>query len=81
MRDTTPASDERYFALLREKSAVERLDIAIRLTRSVRELAEAGIRALHPNASSDQIRAELAARLYGAAVADRLFPGLRCDDK
>lgn len=43
------------------------------LGRAVRELAVAGIRAAHPGVSEPQIAARLAARLYGADVARRLY--------
>ena len=79
MLDTAPASQARYFELLREKSPTERLAIAMRLTRSVRKLAEAGVRSRHPNASPTRVQAELAAVFYGDSVAERLFPGARRD--
>jgi hypothetical protein len=43
------------------------------LNRSVRELAVAGIRAARPDASPREVDAELAARMYGRQVADKLF--------
>ena len=43
------------------------------LTRSVRELAVAGIRAERPELTPRQVQARLAERLYGTAVARRLF--------
>ena len=73
MRDTTPEAQERYYALLVERGPIERLAISLRLTRSVRELAESSIRTLHPDATDDRIRQLLAERLYGTEVAERLF--------
>jgi hypothetical protein len=51
----------------------QRLAIAMSLSRVVRELAVAGIRSAHPNASKREVQAELAARMYGQEVAKRLF--------
>jgi hypothetical protein len=74
MQDTSPEAERRYYELLAAKSPMERLAIAVRLTNAVRTLAEAAIRARHPTATSDEVRAHLAERLYGRAVARRLFP-------
>lgn len=79
MRDTSPAAEQRYFELLRKQSPVERLATAERLSTAVRELAIADIRARHPGATSGEINRRLAERLYGRAVADRLFPTAQGD--
>jgi hypothetical protein len=75
MRDTSPEAEARYFELLAAKSGSERLAIAMRLTAMARNLAIASIRAEHPDASERAVRKHLALRLYGAEVAERLFPG------
>lgn len=46
-----------------------RLARALALSRSVRELAVAGIRARHPNADEAEIRVRLVVRLYGRDLA------------
>jgi methionine aminopeptidase len=73
VNDTTPAAQRRYDELLRGRSPAERLTIAMSLSRAIRRLAVAGIKAAHPNASSREVEAQLAARLYGAEIAKRLF--------
>jgi hypothetical protein len=73
MRDTTPEAEERYYALLAERGPIERLAISLRLTRSVRELAESAIRELYPHATEERVRWLLTERLYGTEVAERLF--------
>jgi hypothetical protein len=73
MRDTTPAGDDRYHQLLRARLPHERLEAAMGLSRAVRALAEAGIRARHPDADDAEVRIRLAARMYGRGVAARLF--------
>ena len=62
------------------RTPAERLVFAMSLSRAVRELAVAGIRASHPDASQRQVAAHLAARLYGVEAATRLF-GAVLDDR
>lgn len=45
----------------------------MRLSLGVRELALAGIRESHPEATEDELRVRLTVRLYGREVAQRLF--------
>jgi hypothetical protein len=77
--DTSPAAEARYHELLRSQSPAARLAQAAALTTSVRNLAIAGIRSRHPDASVDEVRIRLAVRLYGRGTALRLF-GLVPDD-
>ena len=73
MVDTSPEADARYHELLRRLSPERRLEAAIRLSSAVRELAVAGIRARHPEASEHELRVRLTVRLYGRSQARRLF--------
>lgn len=73
VNDTSPKAQARYEELLRAQTPAQRLAIAMSLTRAVRTLALAGIRAAHPDASAREVDARLAARMYGPAVAMRLF--------
>jgi hypothetical protein len=59
--------------LLRQQSPAQRLAIALSLSRAVRDLAVAGIRAAHPEATQREVDARLAERLYGPEIARRLF--------
>lgn len=81
MPDTSDPAQERYYELLGRQTPVARLAKAVSLSAVVRELAEAGIRSRDPEASPDVVRARLAARLYGSAVAARLFPGKKLADE
>ena len=72
MKDTRREADERYHALLRSQKPSDRLAQASALSRSVRDLALAGIRARHPHANDAELRARLIVRLYGRAIATRL---------
>jgi len=75
VEDTSPRATARYFDLLRQAGPAKRLAICASLTAAARELAVAGIRASHPDRdlSSAEIRADLAARIYGDEVACRMF--------
>ena len=73
MTDTPPAADARYHELLRRMSPERRLEAAVRLSTGVREMALAGIRQRHPQATAQELRIRLTVRLYGRACAERLF--------
>jgi hypothetical protein len=73
VNDTSPVAQRRYEELLRERTPAQRLGIAMSLSRAVRTMAVAGIRAAYPNASAREVAARLAARMYGPEVARRLF--------
>jgi hypothetical protein len=72
-RDTSPAASARYHELLRAMPPERRLEAAMRLSRGVRELALAGIREMHPEATEEELRIRLTVRLYGREAALRLF--------
>jgi hypothetical protein len=50
-----------------------RFEAAMRLSMGVRELAMAGLRMRHPEASEHELKVRLTVRLYGRAAALRLF--------
>jgi hypothetical protein len=72
MNDTSPAANARYHELLRTMPPERRLEVAMGLTQTVRELALTGIRDRHPQADEHEMRVRLTARLYGRAVGVRL---------
>lgn len=73
MQDTQPAAAARYYELLRTTTPERRLQQAVALTRTARELAVTGIRARFPNATEAELRVRLTVRLYGREVALKLF--------
>jgi hypothetical protein len=73
MDDTDEKARHRYHELLRARAPHERLAQAIALTKMVRALAVAGIKERHPDADATEVRVRLTVRLYGRAVAERLF--------
>lgn len=77
--DTSAAAIARYHQLLRAQAPHQRLEQTSALIAAVRELAIAGIRARHPDASPQEVRKRLTVRLYGREVAARLFGDLPAD--
>lgn len=77
MEHTSAKANRRYFELLRQAGPAKRLAICASLTRATRELAVAGIKSAHAERtlSDRELRQQLAERLYGAAIACRLFAG------
>jgi hypothetical protein len=73
MDDTSPAAKARYYELLRRQAPMDRLRTAALLTSSIRQLAEADILRVHPDASELEVRNRMAIRLYGDEVAGRYF--------
>ena len=72
MDDTSPEAQRRYFELLSQRTPAQRLAMAARLIQASRQMAMAGLRQQHPDATEAQLRAFLARRLYGDAVPPSL---------
>ena len=72
--DTDERSRARYYELLSQRTVAERGAILVGLNAMVRRLTELSVRQAHPSAGENEVRARIAARLYGPAVAARLFP-------
>jgi hypothetical protein len=74
MLDTSQEARVRYYELLARMTPGERARKVAALGRAARELARAGIRLRHPQATASAIELELIGRLYGDDVAARLAP-------
>ena len=72
--DTSAAAQARYDEHMRSRSPSDRARILAGLCSAVRRLAEVSVRASHPNASPREVAARVALRMYGPAIAQRLFP-------
>ncbi|HEU5217073.1 MAG TPA: hypothetical protein VFU23_00340 [Gemmatimonadales bacterium] len=72
MLDTPPEARRKYYDLVRRMTVEERARACAEASLAIRQLAEAGIRAAHPAASSEEVRVRLTARLYGREAALRL---------
>ena len=71
MLDTSTEVRLRYYAALRQLTPEQRARKAVGLSRAARTLALAGIRQAHPGAGLDEVRIQLALRLYGPDIARR----------
>ncbi len=79
LRDTTARADARYHELLRAMSPERRFAAAMKLSRGVRQLALAGVRDAFPDADAHELKVRLTVRLYGRAVAEKLFGSVPAD--
>lgn len=59
---------------LRRMSGVERILMAATLSTETMEMSLLGLRRLHPDWSDRQVRREFLRLLYGAELADRVYP-------
>jgi hypothetical protein len=78
-QDLNPGASARYHELLAAMTPAQRLESTRQLCRGVRRAAMLALRARHPDASDEELRARLAARIYGRAAAARLFRRLPDD--
>lgn len=75
--DTAPEQQRRYTELLRAQDPVARFRASGALTRTVRQLAWAGLKARHPEDSDEDLKVRLTIQIYGIDAARRLFRGHR----
>ncbi len=66
MNDTPDHVQNRYRAMLLERSDEERLKMGLSMLATARALVRAGILATNPQASTPEIRRELFLRFYGS---------------
>lgn len=75
-RDTSPEAEAVLFGLWRETPGWRKWEMMEALNRSARELALAGLRCRHPQATSDELRRRLADLLLGPELAAEVYgPG------
>jgi hypothetical protein len=71
--DTSKEAEQVYLKLLREAPPWRKAAMVDSLSRSCQELAAAGIRLRHPNASEREVRMRLAALWLDREVMMRVF--------
>ncbi|VAW35919.1 hypothetical protein MNBD_CHLOROFLEXI01-1474 [hydrothermal vent metagenome] len=71
--DTSPEAEAILFKLLREAPAWRKLEMLEGLNRTARQLALAGLRQRHPNASAKELRRRLANLLLGEELAAQAY--------
>ncbi|MDP3237428.1 MAG: hypothetical protein Q8S33_36060 [Myxococcales bacterium] len=78
--DSSAKARARQLQLFRAMSPQERLELALSMSESTRELSLTGLQKLHPDESDLQLRIRLAALLYGATAQARITAALarRC---
>jgi hypothetical protein len=74
-RDTTAESHAAQLAVYRRLGAAQRANLAAAMSADVRRLARDGIRARHPDYSTEQIELALRRLLYGDDLFRRAWPG------
>ncbi len=65
MNDTSPEIDERYRAMLMQRSGEERLKMGFGMWETARALVEASLREQNPQATTEMLRKGVFLRFYG----------------
>ena len=74
--DSSAKARARQLQLFRAMSPQERLELALSMSESARELSLTGLQKLHPTESDLQLRIRLAGLLYGATAQARITAAL-----
>lgn len=72
--DTSREAHEVQLAIYRRMSPEQKLQLAIRMSEEVREVAADGIRARHPEYGPDEVRFALWRMLHGDDLFRRAWP-------
>lgn len=75
--DTSAKAASRQLALIRSMTQQARLELAMSMSESTRELSLASLQRLHPDETDQQLRLRLAGLLYGDVARDRIFAALQ----
>ncbi|MBL8914241.1 MAG: hypothetical protein JNM17_26285 [Archangium sp.] len=70
--DTSKKALARQVELFRAMTVDQRLQRTFSMSASMREVALAGLRRLHPNDDDDALRVRLATLMYGAEAGERI---------
>src|SRR5205814_1163348 len=74
--DTTPEAWRVQLEIYRRMSPSKRLELALRMSDSVREIAVAGMRARHPEYNERQVQLAVNRLLLGDELFRKAFPGV-----
>jgi hypothetical protein len=72
-QDTTVEIDDLLFQMWRETPAWRKLELLGEMNQAARQLALAGLRRRHPNASASELQRLLADLLLGTELATQVF--------
>ncbi|WP_413935520.1 hypothetical protein [Nitrospira sp. BLG_1] len=80
MNDTPPEVEERYRAMLMQRTGEERLIMGCAMRDTARKLVEASLRVQNPSATEAEIRKGLFLRFYGhefdAPTCDKILASI-----
>ncbi len=71
--DTSPEAEAVLFALWRETPGWRKLEMMAQLNKMARQLALAGLKRRHPDASPEELRRRLADLLLGPELAEKVY--------
>lgn len=73
-RDTAREAHERQIEFYRGLAPAERVELLVRMSEDAREIAQAGIRARHPEYSGDEVRYAFLRHSLGADLFHKAWP-------
>jgi len=74
--DTSPEAEAILFRLWRETPTWRKFELLDGLNRTARQLALAGLRQRHPNASREELHRRLATLILGEELATQVYTSL-----
>ena len=72
--DTAPEIEALLISRWRSMTGAQKLELVLAMSQTVRELAVAGIRARHPQASDREVLLRLAIIQHGSELASAAYP-------
>ncbi len=79
--DTDPKIERLQIAGLRKMTPARRLELAVGMTRTVRQLSWAGLCERYPDATEEELRYRWCSLIYGKELADRYIEGWRAREE
>ena len=73
LTDTSPETERVLFAMLRDMPPWRKLEMVAQLNQTARDLALAGLRERHPDATPEELRRRLADIILGPELASRAY--------
>jgi hypothetical protein len=78
-RDTTPEAARVQFDVFRRMSPERRLELALEMSRSLRQLVASGVRSRHPDYTEEQVRLAVARLTLGHELFAKVYPGVNIE--
>jgi hypothetical protein len=77
--DTTPEAARVQFEIYRRMQPSRRLEIALEMNTTMRELVAAGVRCRHPDYSAEQVRLAVIRLCLGEEWFRKVYPGVNVE--